>query len=96
MKYTITLTDTQDKALSYVSIAQQNWIDNVVHDRCRIAIDEIVDIYTKRALDEGVQIPATREAIVDAAFVRGWVKNAQQRNEEASIPLASRAEESSE
>lgn len=83
MEYTITLTDTEDKALSYASASQQDWIDNVVHNRCRIAIDEIVDIYTKRALDEGVQIPATRELIVADAFTRGWVKTAQQRNEEA-------------
>ena len=83
MDYTITLTDTEDKALSYASASQQDWINNVVHNRCRIAIDEIVDIYTKRALDEGVQIPATRELIVADAFTRGWVKTGQQRNEEA-------------
>ncbi len=83
MQYTITLTETEDKALSYASVSQQDWIDNAVHNRCRIAIDEIVDIYTKRALDEGVQIPATRELIVADAFTRGYVKTAQQRNEEA-------------
>jgi len=87
MDYKITLTDTEDKALSYASLSQQDWIDNAVHNRCRIAIDEIVDIYTKRALDEGVQIPATRELIVADAFTRGWVKTGQQRNDEASTPL---------
>ena len=83
MDYTITLTDTEDKALSYASLSQQDWIDNAVHNRCRIAIDEIVDIYTKRALDEGVQIPSTRELIVADAFTKGWVKTAKQLNEEA-------------
>ena len=83
MKYTIILTETENKALSYASLSQQDWIDNAVHNRCRIAIDEIVDIYTKRALDEGVQILTTREEIVVDAFTRGWVKTAQQRNEEA-------------
>ena len=82
MDYTITLTDTENKALSYASLSQQDWIDNAVHNRCRIAIDEIVDIYTKRALDEGVQIPATRELIVADAFTKGWVKTAKQLNEE--------------
>ena len=88
MEYTIKLTDTENKALSYASATQQDWIDNVVHNRCRIAIDEIVDIYTKRALDEGVQIPTTREEIVADAFTKGWVKTAQQRNEEAQPPLS--------
>ena len=87
MEYTITLTETEDKALSYASVSQQDWINSAVYNRCRIAIDEIVDIYTKRALDEGVQIPATRELIVDDAFTRGWVKTAQQRNEEAQSNL---------
>ena len=83
MDYTITITDTEDKALSYASLSQQDWINNAVHNRCRIAIDEIVKIYTERALDEGVQIPTTRELIVADAFTRGWVKTAQQRNLEA-------------
>ena len=88
MEYTIKITDTEDKALSYASASQQDWIDNVVHNRCRIATDEIVGIYTKRALDEGVQIPTTREEIVNDAFARSWVKTAQQRNEESQPPLS--------
>ena len=83
MQYTVQITETEDKALSYASASQQEWIDNAVHNRCRIAIDKIVQIYTERALDEGVQIPATRELIVDDAFTRGWVKTAKQRTEEA-------------
>ena len=84
---TIELTETQNKGLEYASVSSQDWIDNAVHNRCRIAIDEIVKIYTERALDEGVQIPATRELIVADAFTRGWVKTAQQRNEEAQSNL---------
>ena len=84
---TIELNNTQYKGLEYVSTSPQDWSDNVVTNRARIAIDEIIDIYTKRALDEGVQIPATRELIVADAFTRGWVKTAQQRNEEAQSNL---------
>lgn len=80
---TIELNDTQYKGLEYVSALPQDWADNAVTNRAKIAIDEIVKIYTERALDEGVQIPATRELIVADAFTRGWVKTAQQRNEEA-------------
>ena len=82
-EYKITLTDTENTALSYVVFQHQDWIDNAVKSRCKIAIDEIVDIYTKRALDEGVKIPATRELIVADAFTRSWVKTAKQRTEEA-------------
>ena len=85
---TIELTDTQNKGLEYASVSPQDWADNAIHVRCGKAIDEIVKIYTERALDEGVQIPTTREEIVADAFTRGWVKTAQQRNEEASTPLS--------
>ena len=39
--YTITLTDAEDKALSVVAISQQEWIENVVKNRCRQAKDSI-------------------------------------------------------
>jgi hypothetical protein len=82
---TIELSDTQYKGLEYVALSPEDWADNAVTNRARIAIDEIVKIYTERALDEGVQIPATRELIVADAFTKGWVKTAQQRNEEAQF-----------
>ena len=73
---TITLTDTQYKGLEYAALSPQEWADNAVTTRCRIANDEIVQMYTTRALDEGIQIPATRELIVADAFTRGWAKTA--------------------
>jgi hypothetical protein len=84
---TITLTDTQYKGLEYAAADPQDWADNAVTERARIANDEIVQLYTNRALDEGVQIPATRELIVADAFTRGWVKTAAQRNADAAADL---------
>ena len=80
---TITLTDTQYKGLQYASLDPQDWADNALTNRARIANDEIVSMYTNRALDEGVAIPATRELIVADAFTRGWAKTAAQINAEA-------------
>jgi len=81
---TITLTDTQYKGLESICLSPQDWADNAVSERARIANDEIVSMYTNRALDEGVSIPATRELIVADAFTRGWAKTAAQVNAEAS------------
>ena len=80
---TVTLTDTQLKGLEYVANTPQDWADNALTERARIANDENVQLYTTRALDEGVQIPATRELIVADAFTRGWVKTAAQRQADA-------------
>jgi hypothetical protein len=80
---TITLTDTQYKGLQYAAADPQDWADNALTNRARIANDEIISMYTNRALDEGVAIPATRELIVADAFTRGWAKTAEQVNAEA-------------
>lgn len=73
---TITLTDAQYKGLQFAANSPQEWAENALENRCRQANDEIVKIYTNRALDEGVQIPTTREAIITDAFTRGWVQTA--------------------
>lgn len=71
--YTITLSDAEDKALSYVSDSQQDWMDNVIHNRCRIAMEEIVKICVEKCLAESIQIPGSKEEMVELAFANGWV-----------------------
>ena len=84
---TITLTDTDLKGLQYCAVSPQEWAETVVTHRAKQANDEIVQMYTNRALDEGVAIPATRELIVADAFTRGWAQTAADR--EAAIEAAS-------
>ena len=83
MDYTVTLTDTEDQALSFVALSQQDWIDNVVKNRARIAIDEIVKIAVEQYIAVGESMPGSKDEIVAAAFERGWVKTAADRNAEA-------------
>ena len=83
---TITLTATQYKGLEYCAMSPQDWADNALTNRARIATDEIVQMYTTRALDESVSIPATRELIVADAFTRGWAKTAAQIAAESTDP----------
>lgn len=81
-QYTIELTQTEDIALAYASLSQQDWIDNAVKNRCRIAIDDIVKIAVEQALERGMQIPTTKEDIVAMAFEQSWVKTIAQTNAE--------------
>lgn len=69
-QYTITLTDAEDKALSVVSLSQQEWIDNAIHERCRIAIEEIVNAEIQRLLAAGETISGSKEDIVLAAPIK--------------------------
>jgi hypothetical protein len=68
-QYTITLSDAEDKALGVVAASQNDWIQNAVHDRCRIAIEEIVADEVQRKLAAGESITGTKEDIVMAAQV---------------------------
>ena len=85
---TITLTDTQYKGLEYAALSPQDWVYNVVTDRCRIANDEIVALTVTHCLDNGEAIPLTREAIVTHAFEHGVVKTAAERQAEAETAEA--------
>jgi hypothetical protein len=67
--YTITLSDAQDKALSVVAVSQQDWIENAVFERCRLAIEEIVNAEVQRKLAAGESITGSKEDIVLAANV---------------------------
>ena len=82
MIYNIELTETEDLALGYITSSQQEWIDNAVHERCRIAIDEIVQIVIKRCLETNTQIPNSKEAMVTLAFTNGWLTQP-----EPSLPI---------
>jgi hypothetical protein len=70
---TLSLTETEHLALEYAAADPTDWINNVVHERCRIAIDEIIAIAVKKCLDAGIPIPGTREEIVGLAFQNNWV-----------------------
>jgi len=69
---TIELTATQEKALAYVAASPQEWAENAVHNRCRIAMEEIYDAEVARmtADPDITNIPADKEQVVLAADVQ--------------------------
>ena len=68
--YTITLTDAEDKALGVVAFSQDDWIQNAVHERCRIAMEEIIAAEVQRLLGEGKPITGSKDDIVMAAPIQ--------------------------
>lgn len=79
MNYTITLSPAEQKALEYIAINPNDWIENAVHERCRIAIDEIVNAEVQRLLEAGESINGSKDEIVLAAPI----KSAAERNADA-------------
>jgi len=84
---TIELTDTQYKGLQYAAVSPEDWAENAVTERARIANDEIVKITVDYCLDNGIQIPETREEIVAYAFDNDIVKTVAERNAEAAAEI---------
>jgi hypothetical protein len=82
MQYTVTLSEAENKALGFVAFSQQDWIDNVVHERCRIAIEEIVAAEVERITGSGGTISGSKEDIVVAAPI----KSAAERLATSSAP----------
>lgn len=82
--YTVTLSDAENKSLASVALSPDEWIQNVVRERCRIAMEEIVASEVQKKLAAGETISGTKEDIVLAADI----KSAAQRNAEAQPPGA--------
>jgi len=82
MKYTIILTEAENKALAYVAATPAEWIQNAATERARIAMEEIFQAEVARMLQDPdiKEIPADREAVVLAADI----KSAKERNKELS------------
>lgn len=80
---TITLTDTQMKGLEYAAFSPQDWAENAVTERARIAKDEIIAALVKHCNANGVTIATGEDAQVAQAFDLEVVKTAVVRQAEA-------------
>jgi hypothetical protein len=88
--YTITLSDAENKALGFVAMSQNEWIQNAVHERCRLAIEDIVASEVQRITANGGTISGTKEDIVNAAPIKSA---AEQHDELQAINAAREAAE---
>lgn len=87
-QYVINLTEAEDFALSCVALSQDDWIQNAAHERCRVAIEDIVQITVAKCLETNTPIPGSKEEMVFLARDRGWIRTAaavQQEHEAALL-----------
>lgn len=62
--YTVTLSDVEQKGMEYITTDVDFWIQNAVHERARIAMDELAADHIKTELDAGNSVSGTKEEIV--------------------------------
>lgn len=72
MEINITLTEAEAKALAHVAYSPQDWAENAVKERARIAMEEIFQSEVQRMLADPntTEIPADREVVVLAADIQ--------------------------
>ena len=80
---TVSLTDTENKALEYAAASVQDWADNALTNRARIAKDEIIAALVAHCNANSVAIATGEDAQVTQAFDLGVVKTAAARAAEA-------------
>ena len=72
--YTVGITTGEYKALQHVMIDQNDWVNNALKNRARIASDEIVNLYTNYKINKGESITAVgTTAVIEAAYAEGVI-----------------------
>ena len=65
---TVSLTDTELKCLEYAAAVPQDWADNALTNRARIAKDEIISALVAHCNANSVAIATGEDAQVTQAF----------------------------
>ncbi len=83
MDYTITLTDTEKKAMEHIAKDVDEWNNNATTNRTRIAIDEIVAKLVEHCNANEIALAVGRDAQVTQAYDLGVVSAA---TDEVDLP----------
>lgn len=81
---TVTLTDTENKSLEYATLSVQDWADNALKNRARIAKEDIIAQLVSHCNDNSISLAVGEDAQVTQAYDLGVVQTAAQRQAETS------------
>jgi len=81
---TVTLTNTQTKCLEYTAYSVQEWCDNAIHNRARIAQEEIIAKLVAHCNANSVALATGVDAQVTQAYSLGVVDTAKNISDAAS------------
>jgi hypothetical protein len=81
----VNITETEMSCMEYAALSPQDWADNAVTNRARIAGEEIVASLVAHCNANEISIATGRDAQIAQAYELGVVKTAAQRNEEAEL-----------
>ena len=74
---TVKLTDTQTKCLEYASYSVQDWCDNAIHNRARLAQEEIIAKLVAHCNENSIALAVGTDAQVTQAYTLQVVDTAK-------------------
>ena len=77
----VTVSDTQVKCLEYVSASVQDWCDNAIHERARVAQEEIIAKLVEHCNANSIALAVGTDAQVAQAFELKVVDTAKNVND---------------
>ena len=83
---TVSLTDTENKCMEYAAVSVQDWADNALTNRARIAKEEIIALLVAHCNANGIAIATGEDAQITQAYELEVVKTAAVRAAEESTP----------
>ena len=85
----VTVSDTQVKCLEYAAHSVQDWCDNAIHNRARLAQEEIIAALVAHCNEKGIAIATGSDAQVTQAFELKVVDTAKNIADNAPKPPSS-------
>ena len=82
----VTVSDTQVKCLEYVTYSVQDWCDNAIHNRARIAQEEIIAKLVEHCNSNSIAIANGTDAQVTQAYDLKLVDTEKNVTDKASKP----------
>ena len=77
MNYTVTLTETEKKALEYIAYDPDEWIKSAATNRANKAIKEIIEKNTTYCNEKSIAIAVGEDAQVTQAYTLGVIQTAK-------------------
>ena len=82
----VTVSDTQVKCLEYAAYSVQDWCDNAVHNRARIAQEEIIEKLVAHCNANEIAIETGADKQVAQAYTLKVVDTAKNVSDNAAPP----------
>ena len=77
----VNVSDTQVKCLEYAALSVQDWCDNAIHNRARVAQDEIIAALVAHCNENSIALAVGTDAQVAQAFELKIVDTAKNRED---------------